>query len=213
MQKVLCDPTTGFGTALGQNTVANCNKGAPVGEGGACTATGYAVNNTEGEALVNSGNIHAKNIKLFGSDARLSTNATDVDPAALLQNVERLRVVERAPSANYCLHQRRDPAACARDRTVALLAQQVGAVVPGAVGSGASLTLMDSAKADRTADRARAPVLEEVEALQGLDVHALLAQLVGAVQALSTELKAVVEQKDAEIAALQEAVRGLKARL
>ena len=95
-----------------------------------------------------------KNVNIFGADSRLARNATDADPATLLKNVEKLRVVERAPSAAYCKHQRRDPAACARDRTVALLAQQVAAVVPGAVGSGASLTLMDSAKADRAAARA-----------------------------------------------------------
>ena len=60
-------------------------------------------------------------------DTRLTANVTDADPAALLANVERLRVVERVPSENYCKHQGRDPVACASDRTVGLLAQQVGA--------------------------------------------------------------------------------------
>ena len=165
-------------TAMGSSTVAHCggNKG-----NGACVAMGNSITNNEQEALAVSGNVHAKNVKLFGADARLAANATDADPAALLANVERLRVVERVPSENYCKHQGCDPVACASDRAVGLLAQQVGTVIPHAVGSGAALTLVDAAAAaaakfvvDRNSTDPRAlllPVLEEVDAAQGLDVH------------------------------------------
>ena len=60
--------------------------------------------------------MHAKNVNLFGADARLAGNVTDADPSALLANVEKLRVVKRAPSKNYCHHQNRDPVECATDR-------------------------------------------------------------------------------------------------
>ena len=198
-------------TAMGERTVAGCGGAAAFG---ACTAMGFQINNTEVEALVNSGNVHAKNIHLFGADSRLAQNATDADSAALLDNVERLRVVERAPSAAYCKHQRRDPGECARDRAVALLAQQVQRVVPGAVGSGASLTLVDAAEADSSSSaglRAREapPVLEEVDDVLGLDVHALLAQLVGSVQELSRQNKRLAQKNRAlarRVAALEHGV-------
>ena len=81
-------------------------------------------------------------------------------------------------------------------------------MIPEAVGSGASLTLVDTAKVDRTKDpRARPPVLEQVDAVLGLDVHALLAQQVGAIQALSAQLKAVVKQNAAQAAQLEAVVK------
>ena len=45
--------------------------------------------------------------------------------------------------------------------------------------------------------RSRPPVLEEVDAVLGLDVHALLAQQDGAIQALSAQLKAQAAQLEA----------------
>ena len=189
-----------------------------IGAGVGCVAMGSGITNTESQALAVSGNVHAQNVNIFGADARLAApNATDADPAALLANVNKLRVVARAPSRNLCRHQGRDPHACAREgASVGLLAQQVQRVVPGAVGSGASLKLVDAAKLDLTADprnRALPPVLEEVEAVLGIDVHALLAQQVGAIQALTARLEAVVEQnaaKDAQIAALAKRVAALE---
>ena len=72
-------------------------------------------------------------------------------------------------------------------------------MIPEAVGSGASLTLVDTAKADYSekGPNARPPVLEKVDAVLGLDVHALLAQQIGAIQALSAQLKAVAKQNEA----------------
>ena len=116
MATAMGDSTTASGnvaTAMGWNTVANC--GGPWPSPGYCTVMGAGINNTQPEALVNSGDIHGRNINLFGADVRLAQNITDTDPTMLLQNVERLRVVERAPSANDCRHQHRDPDECARD--------------------------------------------------------------------------------------------------
>ena len=149
--------------------------------------------NAEDQALATSGNVIAKNVKLFGSDARLASNVTDADPAALLAQIETLRVVERAPSENLCKHQGR--ARCT-ERTVGFLAQQVGAVLPAAVGSGVSLTLVDATKENPAA-------IEQLDALQGLDVAALLAVQTGAIQALSARLEA----QAAEIAALRTELR------
>ena len=68
----------------------------------ACVAMGFNINNTESEALAVSGNIHAKNVKIFGVDQRLAENITDSDPRQLLSNLEKVRVVHRAFSKNYC---------------------------------------------------------------------------------------------------------------
>ena len=75
------------------------------------------------------------------------------------------------------------------------------------------LKLVDVAKMDFTEKEPRPPVLEEVEAVQGLDVHALLAQQVGAIQALSAQLKAQASQIAALVEPNQEQAqetRGLK---
>ena len=62
---------------------------------------------------------------------------------------------------------------------------------------------MDAAKADLSSSEkgrhARLPVLEEVDAVLGLDVHALLAQQVGAIQALSAQNRAIVQQLKAVV--------------
>ena len=183
-----------YSTTMGWDTTTKCGHNATVN--GYCVAMGTGVTNTENEALVNSGNIHAKNVQLFGADARLSTNVTDADPAALLANIEKIKVVTREPSDVYCKHQGRDPASCAADRAVGLLAQQVGEVIPEAVGSGASLTLVDKTKIDVTEEdpRKRAPVVGEVDDMLGLDVHALLAQQIGAIQALSAQVKMLIKE-------------------
>eukprot|EP00937_MAST-01D_sp_MAST-1D-sp2_P000268 g268.t1 len=192
-----------FATAMGWSTVAECG-GAEPSNNGACVALGFNTVNHEPESLAVSGNAHAKNVKLFGADARFAQNITDADPSALLAGIERVRVVTRAPSEHYCIHQGRAPADCATDVRVALLSQQVARALPGAVGSGASLTLVDATRQRRRRQqqqqqhqqpRQEAPrVLEQLDALQGLDVHVLLAQLVGAVQALSTQNRALAQR-------------------
>ena len=92
------------------------------------------------------------------------------------------------------MHERED--VLARDRAVGLIAQQVGEVIPEAVGSGASLTLVDKTKIDITEEdpHKRAPVVGEVDGMLGLDVHALLAQQIGAIQALSAQVKMLIKE-------------------
>ena len=148
--------TGDFGTAMGWSTVAQCG-GAKPSNNGACVAMGFNTVNHEPESLAVSGNVHAKNVQLFGADARLAQNVKDADPFALLAGVERVRVTTRAPSETYCLHQGRDLAECARDVRVGLLSQQVAEVLPGSVGSGASLTLVDAAGSPRAGSPAAAP--------------------------------------------------------
>jgi len=96
-------------------------------------------------------------------------------------------VVSHAPSRNYCRHQGRAAADCARDRSVGLLADKAPS---DAVREGTSLTLGDPTRGGR--------MLEHVAGVQSLDVRALLAQLVGSVQELSAQL----HSKDAQIVVL-----------
>ena len=96
-------------------------------------------------------------------------------------------MVSHAHSRNYCRHQGRAAADCARDRSVGLLADKAP---PDAVREGTSLTLGDPTRGGR--------VLEHVAGVQSLDVRALLAQLVGSVQELSAQL----HSKDAQITVL-----------
>ena len=58
---------------------------------------------------------------------------------------------------------------------------------------------VDTAKPDYSekGPYTRPPVLEKVDAVLGLDVHVLLAQQIGAIQALSAQLKAVAKQNEA----------------
>ena len=135
--------TGGMSAAFGSGTVAACGGDYPAGIG--CVSMGHGITNNETQSLAVSGNVTASGFRYFGADARLSKNVKAADPATLLANIEKLDVVTRAPSDHYCKHQGRAPAECAGDRAVGLLAQQVGAVIPEAVGSGASLALVDSA--------------------------------------------------------------------
>ncbi len=180
--------TGDFGTAMGYSTVADCGATEP-SNWQACVAMGFNINNTESEALAVSGNVHARNLQIFGADERLANleAVADAAPEDLLDNVERIRVVRRTPSRHYCAHSGRAQcgagAGDASSSFVGLLAQQVEQVVPEAVDSGAvSLTLVNRSSGD---------VLETLASLKSLDVHALLAQLVGAVQALSKQNKAL----------------------
>ena len=179
---------------------------------------GNGITNNKTEALANSGDIYAKNYFFNNGDARLVANVTDIDTSQMLANVNRLRVVEHAPSKNYCRHQNRDAGECAMDRTVGLLAQEVSEVIPAAVGSGTSLTLRDATKLydiNKEKEGGRnstlaLPVLEEIKDVQSLDVHALLAQQIGAIQALSAQVQGLLERDrahSAEIARLKAMLR------
>ena len=141
-----------------------------VGIGTKATATasaafGKGITANETESLALSGIAYAKNF-YFNGDPRLVEDVQDVEPSQMLRNTEKLRVVSHAPSRNYCRHQGRAAADCARDRSVGLLADKAP---PDAVHEGTSLTLGDPTRGGR--------VLEHVVGVQSLDVRALLAQL------------------------------------
>ena len=170
--------------AVGIGTKATASASAAFGKG-------VAANETESLAL--SGTAYAKDFRFIG-DARLVQDVQDADPAQMLRATEKLRVVTHAPSRNYCRHQGRAAGECARDRAAGLLAHEVAAAIPHAVRSGTSLTLNDPAGGR---------VLEEVPDVASLDVRALLAQQVGAIQALSAQVKAQAQRIEALEAALR----------
>lgn len=201
--------TTAFGyfsTAMGQYSTAS---------GDHSTAMGNGIEAMHNAALVNSGTISGKSLTFF-ADERLVAGVQAVDTAAMLRNVQSLKVVSHTPSANYCRHQNRTPADCAGDRTVGLLAQHVGTVVQGAVASASSLKLRDGNGTRHRQGAGQHPepghgqqpqqhqqhphnlVLEHVESLQSLDVHVLVAQLVGAAQAQSNQIEAQSKQIEAQ---------------
>ena len=136
----------------------------------------------------------AKHILIaVGGHPIIPKNVQGAEPATMLRALNRISVVTHAPSDNLCRHQGRDPADCARDRSAGLLAHEVAAAgVPGAVRSGTSLKLVDGG----------GRVLERVPDVASLDVRALLAQLVGSVQALRAENEA----QAGEIAELKKTV-------
>ena len=211
-------------TAMGLSTTASDCASTAMGcqttaSGAKSTAMGLSIEAKAEEALVNSGTINGKSLTFF-ADERLVAGVQAVDTAAMLRNVRSLKVVSHTPSVNYCRHQNRAAEYCAGDRTVGLLAQHVGAVVQGAVASVSSLKLTDgnhthhepehgrqaevsTAKPSASPTRSLAPppaatVLEHVESVQSLDVHVLVAQLVGAVQAQSTQMEAQTKQIEAQ---------------
>ena len=203
----LGEGTYAFGawaTATGLNTIANCASPNNQTVVGACVSMGSHITNNENEALTLSGVYYGHDYRFNSGDARLLANVTDADTAKMLKDVNRLRVVEHSPAPNLCKHRARDPAACAQDRAVGLVAQEVAKVVPSAVVSGTSLSLVDAAKIDGVKRHTRPPVLEHVPNVQALDVRTLLAQQIGAIQALSQRLEA----QAAEIRALRAELRG-----
>ena len=148
----------------------------------ASAAFGKGVTANKTESLALSGTAYAKDPR-FINDVRLVQDEKTIDPATMLRDTKKLQVVSHAPSDNLCRHQGRDPADCARDRSVGLRS-----LPAGAVSSGTALTLADRG----------GRVIEQVDDVQSLDVRALLAQLVGSVQELSAQL----HSKDAQIAVL-----------
>ena len=137
----------------------------------------------------------------------------------MLLNVQSLQVVTHVPSANVCRHHNRTVAECTgpAGRTIGLLAQQVATVVPEAVTSVSSLTLTTGSQQAHGAGPVAAggggrsdsvtgsdEVVEHVEAVQSLDVHVLVAQLIGAVQSLSKQN----QEQAAQIKELQIQAKG-----
>jgi len=146
----------------------------------ASAAFGKGITANKTESLALSGTEYAKDFRI--NDARLVQDEKTIDPATMLRDMKKLQVVSHAPY-NLCRHQGRDPADCARDRSVGLRS-----LPAGAVSSGTALTL--AVRGGR--------VIEQVDDVQSLDVRALLAWPAGSVQALSAQL----HSKDAQITVL-----------
>ena len=156
------------------------------------------------------------------ADQRLIAGAHPADTTALLGTVNKLTVFSHAPSANFCAHRNWTRANCARTRTTGLLAQQVATVLPEAVSTPSTLTLARPVPRSQLSgtnattrtrgggsDRppaAQPDVLERVQGLQSLNVHVLIAQLVGAVQAQSKQIEEQskqIEKQSQRIAQLE----------
>jgi len=178
-------------TATGYMTQASGDTSFTMGDstkasGTWAVAMGYFTEAKEDQSLAVSGNVYANNIHVM-ADVRVVSNVTTASPEAMLRSVQRLRVVEHQRTDNYCASHD-DDAKCAAQRTMGLLAHEVAAVIPQAVVSGTSLTLTGPRN---TKTR---QVLEKVEDVQSLDMHAMVAHLVGAVQAQSQQIEAQAEE-------------------
>jgi len=216
-------------TAMGYHTAAAGYASTAMGShtaaaGQSSAAMGHAIETFTDEALVNSGTITGKTLA-FHADQRLVSDTRPADLSALLRNVLSFRVVTHAPSDNVCRHHQRTVADCAApaSRTTGLLAQQVALAVPSAVTSVSSLKLTDvqrngqnhrhggataaATAANGTERETETDVVEHVVEVQSLDVHALLAQLVGAVQSLSGQNQQQAVQNKAQTAQLNELIR------
>ena len=183
-------------TAMGFHTSAS--GGFSTAMGYACeakqlyaTAMGASVEATESESLVVSGNVHAKNVHA-SADRRLVANVQPLDPSSLLQNIMQLKAVSHRPSPNYCRHLNRTEAQClATPRAVGLLADDVKRVVPEAVASGSSLHLRHDMG---NGGAMVGDTIEYVDGVQGINLHAMIAQLVGGMQAQQGQIAALEKQ-------------------
>ena len=148
-------------------------------------------------AVVLSGNAYAKAFKQQ-ADARLAAAVAPASRSRMLKAVRELEVVEHGRSQNYCAHLRRNASQCAEERTVGLLAQQVAKVEPRAVSAGMSLELVEPRasllppagvrKAGARKEKNPVKLLEKVKGVQSIDLHVIVAQLVGAVQAQAEQI-------------------------
>lgn len=175
------------GIAMGDTTVAKCGATAQSdGLFGSCVAAGTALTNNELQAFAISGNIHGRNVHIFGADERLSSNIAPADITASLQRIEQINVVVRSPSLHACLGLgREDVSECVSERSVALLSQQVSTVMPRAVhkqrsngAGGISIALLEAGnlaskedeKEEESSGRLRDTrlILEKIDNLQGV---------------------------------------------
>lgn len=201
-----------YATAMGCSTTASGNFATAMGyettaSGGTAVAMGDHIEAKEDESLVVSGNVHAKNVQLR-ADARLAANVTLANNSELLQTVRQLEVVEHSKSANYCSHLGLTAEQCSQERTLGLLAQQVAQVAPKAVSTGSSLRLVKP----RPKQAVAKPVveLEAVEQLQSLDVHVVLAQLVGAVQEQAKQNEEQAKQIEEQAKQIEEQAKQIQ---
>ena len=213
-----------YSTAMGYKTAA-ASTGTAFGYFTSATgmysaAFGNYVGTTERESLIVSGKVHARNIQLFAED-RLAANVTAVhDRAAMLSQLRDLQIAEWSPSPGLCAHRGISAERCASPelRSVGLLASGVEAAMPAAVTATATslrLTAGRGAKvlhnvkdraghAQPAAEESDPPVVEVVDNVRSLDVAALLARMVGSIQALDTQVQARAQQASAQQAQIKQ---------
>eukprot|EP00942_MAST-04A_sp_MAST-4A-sp1_P009031 g9031.t1 len=185
--------TGDFGTSMGYSTIANCGATEP-SNWQACVAMGFNINNTESESLAVSGNMHARNVKLFGNDERFKENITNANVETCLFNINKIRVVNYQLSKNVCKHQgfmAKDMLDKCQQELIGITSQQVGSILPNAIGSGiSSLKLVDRSPSfnnNKSQEDQHEEILEDIHDVKGLDMNQIIAQLIGSIQTLSKQ--------------------------
>ena len=208
----------GYGTAA-QGESSTALGGFTVATGSYSTVTGYSLQTNENEILGVSGKAYASSF-IKHADSRLFTNVTSANPARMLANIRRLRVVDLAPSENYQrakagMTPQAGSQASQQSKPLssALIAQEVQMVLPDAVHTGTSMKLFapeDKENPDRPLQRdARQVLLEQVDEVKSIDLAAIQAQQVGAIQALAQ----LVEQQAHQLALMSREIRALRGRI
>ena len=193
--------TGDFGTSMGYSTIANCGATEP-SNWQACVAMGFNINNTESESLAVSGNVHARNVKLFGNDERFKENITNANVETCLFNINKIRVVNYQLSKNVCKHQgffmAKDMLDKCQQELIGITSQQVGSVLPNAIGSGiSSLKLVDRSPSfnnNKSQEDQQEEILEDIHDVKGLDMNQIIAQLIGSIQTLSKQNEKLINR-------------------
>ena len=193
--------TGDFGTSMGYSTIANCGATEP-SNWQACVAMGFNINNTESESLAVSGNVHARNVKLFGNDERFKENITNANVETCLFNINKIRVVNYQLSKNVCKHQgymAKDMLDKCQQELIGITSQQVDSVLPNAIGSGiSSLKLVDRSPSFNNnksqEDQQQEEILEDIHDVKGLDMNQIIAQLIGSIQTLSKQNEKLINR-------------------
>ena len=181
--------------ANGENSVAAGERSIAAKDNSMVTGRGITCNRTQSFAV--SGYVFAEKF-VVQADARLTAELDPANVTEMLQRVRGLQVVEHRRSDNHCRHLGLTLEACATDRSVGFVAQQVASAAPHVVRSGVDMQLMATGSASDATER-----LEQVEDVKMIDVQAMLGMLVGAQQAhlqQTAELRKQLEEQDTLIA-------------
>lgn len=211
-----------YSTAMGYKTFAS-HTGTAFGYMTSATglysaAFGNYVGTTERESLIVSGKVHAQNIHIFAED-RLVTNVTAArNHSAMLSQLRALELAEFSPSPEFCTHRGISAQRCSAQelRSVGLLASRLESAMPAAVvRTGTSLNLAAN-PADRSlkqqqqqqppndAGEEKRQASERIDNIRSLDVSALLAHMIGSIQALDTQVQASTQQLESQQADINE---------
>ena len=160
-------------TAMGWNTIAKGHASTAMGhntnaEGHDSTAMGKGITATRAAGLAVSGRVTSETM-LLAADQRLVRDVKAANTTKMLMQLQRLNVVQHAPSYNHCLHTGIDPEEGRKDRKPGLLAHEVEAHIPKAVSSASSLRLLQQhASKVISMHAATDPVLGKLVWIEGL---------------------------------------------